>query len=190
MVFTTIAKAGGPTRRQMKSRQKRSEPVTHILVDGKTYSIQWTTLRNLAIDNYDAVEKRSAQYGQDDIGSISRKCYMCNYNPENVVSFMMSGCAKPNFGDDSCSYQPRDVRVAIEIKERSTGKKFYAESPCVIEESMVKVLHEKGLLENYRTHVLFNFRPLSDFEKKLANPDDFPIQKSSKIDRILDVLRL
>lgn len=187
VVFKTLGKSG-PSPESMKKKQKRSETPTIIRVEDSVYELPWTTLRNMALDFYDEVEALSASRGQDDAHLMLKNCLQCNYNPRNVFVVCIAG---GKVGHD-CKYAgQKGIESTQEYTERDTRKKFYAKAqPCVIEEAMIEVLKNKGLLEKFKSDKSFDFRPLEDFENGKVKPDDFPSPRIPLKSRLLDLLGL
>jgi len=191
MKYQTIAKAG-PSPEKLKRRVSHSERPTYIKTSSRVYKIKWGELRNLALDNYEAVEAKAAELEQDDIGFMGRNCLLCNHNAQSVMRHFFEDGAEPELGSDACNYHGNlGVRIAHTWQERKTGIEFYAETnPCAIEEAMVDTLEKHGKLESYRTSEEYRFLPLTAFKKQEATPKDFPAPRVSLIAKLKDLLKV
>ncbi len=98
-------------------------------------------------------------------------CPYCNHYQDNIANLLASGqmdgpmvfdagdIGIPGIHVKGCQYQrAEDVKWATEFKNIETGQVVMAQrTPCVVDDSLIAELAEKGLLEEYLAEREFDF---------------------------------
>jgi len=197
--YEVIASAG-PYSDELKSRVSEDEPRTLVIYDNsELYAVRFSEMRNIGLDNYDAVFEESTRRGLANPAFFNRACIYCGHSRNNLFDIMASRVAEGDDGmvvmgsvpDDSgnCNYAPDKHIVLAREFHGMNSPYFYAVDDvfnCAFDDALVSVLYQRRLLDPYFVDMDpadFDLRPLSSFE----GGQDIPVQYHSRtIEKILD----
>jgi hypothetical protein len=185
MVMITLGSSNKPKKSKVGLLEKQSI----IYFNDKVYEIKISELRNLGLDNLDEIVKASIKRGLDPMPHFSPDCLFCGNNSKSIEQLFYS--SDSNEIGLECSYKSDlDLKIAVSFTEKKTGRIFRAiQENCAFYDSLAEVLIKKDLLGEYKQEgCSFNYKPISDFEKGLAKPKEFEIQKPNLYYRIKEIL--
>jgi hypothetical protein len=174
----------GPMREKIMSKVDRSLPKTLIRKGDKVYEAHWSELRNLALSDheiYSEINKRSIQRGLEDPYYLKRACLYCNNSRNNIQRLMENNGMDVLVIQDisevekECVYEPvTPFQIAIEHITRNHPRRRVRAiiDPCALEESLLEVLEERGLLDECRVEREFNFVTAYELEEGVVPPKD------------------
>jgi hypothetical protein len=184
MLMKTIASSGHGLE---KSKVNKSLPNLLIKYGHEVYEINRAELRNLGLDHIDEVVEKAHSLGQDPMPAFSQNCLFCGNNANSIGGFYSGNGGDPNKGID-CRYKSDEVQIAYQFEGKITEPAFRAIQDCAFYDSIVKVLVEKRVLDDYKVHKPFNYRNIDDFKEGKASPKDFKVKRKGFKGKLKDLI--
>lgn len=186
----------GPSPEQLKEEVKKSDFHEIISYGGGVYAIRYGELRNLGLDNHDAIVKMCRTRGLEDPAFFARACMYCSNSSTNIGDLVSQDLARGGDGvlilnrvpETECGYKSQDgIRVATTFTGKNQEPFYAVEDNCAFTDALVRGLADNGVLEPYAIQGFpFDFKPIASFPFGQKIPDEYLARNVS--DRLNGVL--
>ena len=182
--------SSGPSHDKLERKIDKSEPREIIFYKDNLYAIRYNELRNIGLDLKYQIEDLCFDKGLYNPVFFGMACHHCNNAAQNLpediamkkgAMVIVDNISSLNWG---CVYQG-DPNIKIASVFTSINKKnlkFYAiqTDRCAFYDSLISCVAEKGWLDNYKSYIEFDFKPITDFNQGQKIPKEFLFKEVNK----------